>query len=573
MPKENNSVSSACGPQRSGLVFAVICLVVEAAVALVLWKFGFSSFYSMCIAVFILVSFMVPIHKRYAKKMLMRGGVACPCCLNELAKDDDCCTSCAVGLSRAVYLEYWLQTKKSPPEANRWWRSISETEGSRGRATFNILQIHWSLGLLLVAHAVGLVVLIICRPTTLLVLGLGSMPFMLVFMFGGAWVTRTYGVRRIGTTKHCARCEYQIDPLRSEMSHCSECGGDLGKPKSIRVGKRVGHQGYMLAGIAMMVLPVVFLSFSTFFDSLKVFSLGNMLPVSLYVDDALGPDTDFMTWGVLESRYAKPEDVRRMMDVIILRTQDHLSEDTDLWLYGMSNVVAYQLDGPSASAGLKLEMALALIASPERDWGYALNNWLERYLTSNTINPQEKQALVRAAEEVFHSGEIDFRITTWLGLQRGLRLRTHSNIYLFSIDLVTLNTLQTDAGLMLAIQTNPNISLQAEDRPTVPTRVYLYTVGPWRDSASGQILNVCYDPFDYIGQQHTLAEVGFDPAERRRGRSRLIYFVGVGDQLPSANEISWHNDLPAVPQSSDTQDWYGPFDVYPVRGLPLQLSP
>src|SRR5437763_11112676 len=70
-------------------------------------------------------------------------------------------------------------------------------------------------------------------------------------LVGAVWLLRrSWWPRRIGATRHCRRCEYNVDAIQSER--CPECGSVL-TPASVVHGQRRRRLGMALLAVAMLL--------------------------------------------------------------------------------------------------------------------------------------------------------------------------------------------------------------------------------------------------------------------------------------------------------------------------------
>ena len=505
--------------------------------------------------------------RRLANRILARKGVTCPCCLRALTADTPDCLHCGMGLGRSVYVDYWTLASNKPGKSESWWRTQNHAKGQRGRTTHLTMMWFWQLGFLLGCFVVGSVGLILWRPSLLLTMQwLQTLPFVFTALVGIEVMTR-YGRRRLGDSLHCRRCDYQIDPDRLSMPTCPECGGGLAERGQTVAGQRVGHGGYTLLGILIFTVPVLVPMTAIFTDEFGKLSPSNYLPVSLYVDTALSDNPDYKTWQVLESRYAQPEDVRRLADKVLAQAGGDIDPDDTPWSYSMNKALAFQLDGPNVPEDLRLEVALSLMQDHDGARLFKLRDWQAQYLTSVVPGSSEYRELLSAAEASFASSHADYRVTRWLEIQRGERLTTYNEFGRFCQSLLVIETIQTDEGNALVIRTNPNTTLSVGLRPDEPVSLYLKIIGPEETAATTTPSDLRLWPFKHLGQSHTLAtipidDVAFDPADYR-----LHYVVYVGETPVPLFLMQWHDGWSIPPSLWDTHEVFGPMQLGPGWGL------
>jgi len=84
-------------------------------------------------------------------------------------------------------------------------------------------------------------------------LGLG-----LVFVTGVGFVLHGRRGRRIDNHRVCAKCRYDLHGLPHEdAALCPECGAKLTRPKATRVGNRQPRNGFLWAGVVLVLLGLV----------------------------------------------------------------------------------------------------------------------------------------------------------------------------------------------------------------------------------------------------------------------------------------------------------------------------
>ncbi|XAM01028.1 hypothetical protein OT109_06500 [Phycisphaeraceae bacterium D3-23] len=553
---------------RLSVGFVVLYLALAGAFLLIqAYRLDFGTYFLMA-CLWLPMGLLFRQRARLAKRVLMRAGVTCPCCLRELEEESPCCTHCEAGHTRSVYVDYWTMVSATPALAERWWRSMNKAEDVKGRATHLTIAGRWQIGLLVAFVGLVFIGTVVLRPASLLGMDLLWILPVYLGMGGGLWLNYTHGSRRVGSSLHCAECDYQIDPTRLSMDTCPECGSGLTGHDQTAVGRRVGHRGFTFLGYGMIALPLALILLpilgGPFFKKL---SPSNYLPVSLYVDDATNGTPDYRTWRVLESRYAQAADVQRLADALVLQMQDDTDDDLS-YAFGMDKALAFQLDGPNASDAVKLEVAHAMILNQDQRWRHKLTDWLESYLQSLTPNSAEKQSLLAAAEQSFHAGALDYRLRFWLESQRGHTFRIHNEMGRFCQDLLTFEVKQYAQGNNLVIRTNPHIALSPGLWPDLPTAVYVLVVPPDdppgvgpADRAAPSTLR--YDPFEYLGQAHTLATIPIDESYPDALRYRLRFVVFVGEVELPARFVQWHSGWPMLPGNVVPEDEYGPMELAP----------
>ncbi|MEM9415701.1 MAG: hypothetical protein AAGA29_09530 [Planctomycetota bacterium] len=552
--------------------FIALCLALSGGFALLqVFHLGVGSYFLLA-CIWLPFGLLSKQRARLAKHVLTRPGVTCPCCLQELESDAPSCTRCNAGHSRAVYVDYWTLAANEPANAESWWRAQNQAADHRGRPTHLALQMRWQLGLLLGSLLLVMVGIVLWRPAMLLRMQWLWMLPLIATSATGVWIIATYGRKRAGDSTHCALCDYQIDPDRLGMAQCPECGGDLtGRDRTV-VGRRIGHAGFTLLGVVVMALPIGLFLVSALTRSFSVLSPSNYLPVSIYVDDALGGDPDYQTWRVLESRYAKGEDLQRLAATLVLRLQNGSVDDQTLGLFRYDQALAFQLDGPNADEALRQRVAVALFANNSRVFLHELMDWLERHAKSMPPGSDEHRALIAAAQDAFTAGTLDFRLIAWLETQLGGRLQVARDLDNFIVYMLRLNHVTTDDGSGLEVRTNPAITLPPDQRPNRPMRVYLHAVGPTADPTHRTILDLHYDPIAALGQNLTLSEVPAVTNARGPVRHRLVFLVAVGDDLPDACNIEWSENIPLItPAQQSGTDWYGPYELRTGSPLATEL--
>src|SRR5687767_12290628 len=76
----------------------------------------------------------------------------------------------------------------------------------------------------------------------------------------GAWIVRRGLARRVGETRRCRRCDYQLTAI--ESARCPECGTELGSA-NVAIGDRRPNPWLVLAGIVVILVamsPLYYLS-------------------------------------------------------------------------------------------------------------------------------------------------------------------------------------------------------------------------------------------------------------------------------------------------------------------------
>jgi len=556
--------------------FVVLSIALAGAFLLIqTYRLDFGTF-------FLLACFWLPMgllfgHRvRLANRVLLRPGVTCPCCLRVLDEDSKKCTHCNAGHNRSVYVDYWTMVSTTPALAERWWRSMSKAEGEQGRTTYLTVTGRWQVGLLVSSIGLVFVGTVVLRPTALLGMDMLWMLPLYVGIGVGAWIRYTRGSRRAGDSLHCARCDYQIDPNRLSMAKCPECGSGLTERDETVVGRRIGHRGFTLLSTCIIILSVglVFVPLigGSFIDAL---SPSSYLPVSIYVDDALSGHSERKSWKVLMSRYAEPEDVRRLAESVVA----HLGEGDEIediqWSFGMSEALAFQLDGPNVPEDLRFEVALALMQGQDEVRLYELRDWLAQYLRTILPGSSEYAELLAIAESSYIAGTIDYRITSWLETQRGERLQVYNDYGRFCRCALVMEVVQTDTGPTLVVRTNPDAALSPRHHPDEPVAIYLRVVEPGQGAPQVASTDARFFPLEHLGRSHTLATIPIDGTAEEAAEFRVHYVVYSGEDVMPASIVQWYDGRPITPNVWSYRDVYGPMELAPGWTLArdLQQSP
>lgn len=80
----------------------------------------------------------------------------------------------------------------------------------------------------------------------LLLIALGGLSLLVIGLRG----------RRVGDEPRCGKCEYIL--LHLESRNCPECGTEI-TPASTVIGQRKRRVGLVVAGVTLLILPLLFL--------------------------------------------------------------------------------------------------------------------------------------------------------------------------------------------------------------------------------------------------------------------------------------------------------------------------
>jgi hypothetical protein len=278
--------------------------------------------------------------RRRTEEMLERvpraNGLVCPRCRSILATRAGLarCAGCRLELEAADLQDFWQGMTSFKPRQDTAGMAAVEATWRKGPWRERLLwQFKNRMGVSLASNVILLVALATAMTVTIgnrfLVNLVWLLPIILFFV--GLTLLRCGISRRIGTSRHCAACDYERDPSRSGNT-CPECGASWTKPNAIVRGRRVRSPALMLIGGLLVALSASGCITSGFSFSLPYRSL---MPDGMLVwFIGGGPTMASREWAVLQGRRLSPGHQQRLVEGLLATRErgERLGAEAHTWV-------------------------------------------------------------------------------------------------------------------------------------------------------------------------------------------------------------------------------------------------
>jgi hypothetical protein len=279
--------------------------------------------------------------QRIKRLVRQTDGLLCPWCKRSMHLVSSApivgCTRCKCELNGDEVREYWVNYALNPRAAIEWsWR---HKPGSRSMAKVRQFMltirnkpaagVAWMIAIWLIVGAAGG---LLWRGGAIsgIVHFLPMMTFMIgVVLIGHGWK------RRVGTTRHCITCDYQVAPGDHFPSRCPECGTSWHDGITLVSGAPRWRPGLLVAGAALILLGLASLAAPLIDRNFNA----RLLPTSALIAKVTSPRRgfDMAEWNMLRSRALTREQTLSLATGLLdtrRNADEMLSPDADTWLAG-----------------------------------------------------------------------------------------------------------------------------------------------------------------------------------------------------------------------------------------------
>jgi hypothetical protein len=184
---------------------------------------------------------------------------------------------------------------------------------------------------------------------------------LVLFLPAGLLLRRGWIGRTIGDHPVCRRCGFDLFGLPQGSVVCSECGTDLTHKRAVRIGHRERRRGFLIAGLAMMLIAVAIVAVNGVF----LYSSANLQaykPVWWLAREVKSPDAP-------------------TRDAALMEFTSRL---------GAGKLSQSQIDSIA-------ELGLALQADRSKTWVPAWGDWLEAVQAKGMLSSERSQRYLEQA--------------------------------------------------------------------------------------------------------------------------------------------------------------------------------